>query len=239
MLLRYCGKSWVSDSETGSEPWWRLVYAVCLCVFLTCVGLIVGESGDRESIHFRASPSLGAASRAAAVHVKGDRGGRDCVPNNLNRKEVPVRSFPFLATAALAVSACCGQLPGLPEVAFGPESEVDSNGSRKDEDRKAMSLEEAVAELRTFHEKVVGEAADGLCVDEVEAVFEVMAVKSKGGSVKLALVPLTLGRSRQRGVTAGSTVTVTYKNPECAPTETGASESTAAEAPQEAGGETE
>ena len=101
-----------------------------------------------------------------------------------------------------------------------------------------MSLEEAVGELRTFHEKVVGEAAEGLCVEEVAAAFDVMAVKSKGSSVKLAVVPLTLGRNRQRGVTAGSTVTVTYKNPDCAPTETGTSESAAADAPQEAGNET-
>ena len=135
----------------------------------------------------------------------------------------------LVAMAALTVSACCGPLPDLPEVAFGPGGEAASNENSGGKDRKAMSLEEAVVELRTFHHKVVGDAAEGLCVEEVTAAFEVMTVRNKGTSVKLAVVPLSLRRGRQRAATVGSTVTVTYRNPECVPVEAEASESTAAD----------
>ena len=128
------------------------------------------------------------------------------------------------ATIALTVSACCRQLPDLPQAEFSSAGERASGVQDGKKPRKAMSLEEAVDELRTFHKKVVGEAAEGLCVEEVTAAFEVMTVRSKGGSVKLALMPLSFGRGRQRAATVGSTVTVTYKNPECPPVEVEGSE---------------
>lgn len=123
----------------------------------------------------------------------------------------------FVATIALTVSGCCGPLRDLPEVEFGAEVDRVSDGRQEEKARKAMSLEEAVGELRTFHEKVAGEVAEGLCVEEVAASFEVMTVKSRGGSVKLAVVPLSFRRGRERAATAGSTVTVTYRNPDCPP----------------------
>lgn len=107
-----------------------------------------------------------------------------------------------------------GQLPGLPEVEFGTEV---GGALNEGKNRSAISLEEAVEELRSFHEKVVGDAAADLCVGEVAAAFEVMTVQSKGGSVKFAVVPLSFQRGRHRATTAESTVTVTYKNPDCPP----------------------
>ncbi len=146
----------------------------------------------------------------------------------------------FVAATALTVSACCGQLPDLPQVAFGAEGEAASKESEgaRERGRKVMSPEEAVGELKNFHEKMVGDAADGLCVEEVAAVFEVMTVKGKGASVKLAVVPPSFGRNRQRAVTAGSTATVTYRNPQCPPAEVGTSGGPTA-APKEAEEEAE
>lgn len=86
-----------------------------------------------------------------------------------------------VAMAGLTVSACCGPLPDLPEVAFGPDGVASVNGKPDGTGRKAMSLEEAVAELRSFHEAIVGEVTEGLCAEEVAASFEVMTVRSKGG----------------------------------------------------------
>ncbi len=145
----------------------------------------------------------------------------------------------LVAASALAVSACCGQLPDLPEVAFGTDGDAGSHGDQEERARKAMSLKEAVDGLRTSHGKANEGATDEICVEEVAATFEVMTVKEKGGSVKLAVVPPSLRRTRQPTVTTGSTVTVTYKNPTCPSTElAGEPESTTA-APQENGAEAE
>lgn len=143
-----------------------------------------------------------------------------------------MRVLLVVAMTGLTVSACCGPLPDLPEVAFGPDGVASMNGKADGTGRKAMSLEEAVAELQSFHEAIVGDVTEGLCAEEVTASFEVMTVRSKGGSVKLALMPLSFRRGRERAATAGSTVTVTYRNPECPPVEVEASENTPAVAPR-------
>ena len=100
-----------------------------------------------------------------------------------------MRTSLFVAATAFAVSACCAQLPDLPEIVLSTDGEVVPHVVQKEKPRKAMSLEEAVGGLRISHGKVNEDSTDEICVEEVAATFEVMTVKEKGGSVKLAVVP--------------------------------------------------
>ena len=122
-------------------------------------------------------------------------------------------------TVALFLHGCAPDVP--PADALAPIRLLAAESA--EEEGEVLSLDDAVTGMTELFGSMAGQAQDRAktyCPREMVVSFEIVAAKMKGGK-KFAVGVADLGQisfegGKKTSLSAGSTVVITYTNPECA-----------------------